>query len=184
MVELLVCLNSFFCGSICMLIALCIQPEVVEFLRKVYTAESDEKVENRGRPKGSKNKTKTEVKLHYMIAFDHATTSMDKLRKNIDKLSGIHDLNVEIDVDEIRKEAMESIEAIDYVMKCLKGLCTPSEAILLAYRSLDGHLTELYDVTREAYCDQMEESVCAIWSQIDECMDMFKTLYGTRVTTD
>ncbi len=178
MVELLMCLNSFFCGSICMLMALCIQPEVVQFIRKIYYAETEEKAENRGRPKGSKNKPKTEVKLHYMIAFDHATSCMDKLRKDIDKLSGIHDLNVEIDVDEIRKEAIDSIEAIDYVIKCLKGLCTPSEAILIAYRGLDKHLTELYDVTREAYCDQMEEAVCEIWSQVDECMDMFKTLYG------
>lgn len=178
------CLNSFFCGSICMLLALCIQPEVIQFIRKVYHAETEEKVENRGRPKGSKNKSKTEVKVHYMIAFDHASGSMNTIRKALDKLSGIHEPNTEVDVDEVRKEALEAVEAIDYVMKCLKGLCTPSEAVLMAYRVLDEHLTELYDVTREAYCDQMEESVCAIWSQIDECMDMFKTLYGIRVSTN
>ncbi len=37
MVHFLVCLNSFMCGAICMLIALCIQPEVVEMMRKIYT---------------------------------------------------------------------------------------------------------------------------------------------------
>jgi len=35
-VNLLVCVNSFVCGAICMLIALCIQPEVVHYMQKVY----------------------------------------------------------------------------------------------------------------------------------------------------
>ena len=35
-VNLLICLNSFFCGAIIMLFALCVQPEAVTFIRKVY----------------------------------------------------------------------------------------------------------------------------------------------------
>ncbi len=166
-------------GSICMLMAIAIQPEFVEFIRKVYYADTEEKVENRGRPKGAKNKPKKEVKLPYMVAVEHATASLQKLRNTIDKLSGIHDVNTEIDVDEVRKGALDSIESVDYVIKCLKNLCTPSEAILIAYRGLDNHLTDLYEVTREACGDQLEDTVCDLFSKIDACMDMFKTLYGT-----
>ena len=43
MVHFLVCLNSFFCGAICMLIALTIQPEVVQMMRKIYSVDFDAK---------------------------------------------------------------------------------------------------------------------------------------------
>jgi lipopolysaccharide export LptBFGC system permease protein LptF len=103
MVQFLACINSFFCGAICMLIALCIQPEAVEFIRKVYYAEIEKKVENRGRPKGSKNKPKEGCLL---------------LQKRLDRL---YDLTREQCNDQLDEQVSEAWTDVDNSIAVLLG---------------------------------------------------------------
>jgi hypothetical protein len=177
MSDWLVCINCVFTGAIMMLMFLVIQDNIVPFIRHVIFEESD-KIETRGRPKGSKNKPKKDIKLHYEIAYDHALSCFKTVRHSVDVLAGIHEPNQEVDTDEHRAKVIEALDTIDYVMKCLKGLCSPSEGLILTYDRLDRLLTELYNKTRDSYKDELEEEIANYWNDIDECMDVFKVVFG------
>jgi len=98
MLGLLVCLNSFMCGAICMLIALCIQPEVVIAMRKVITYNN------------SKEKLNERLLHLYGSINGHLNTLFDMTRLAYN--------------DEIEKDVTALWDEIDAEMDLLKELLT------------------------------------------------------------
>jgi hypothetical protein len=77
MVDFVTCLNCFFSGAIMMLIALCIQPEVVGLLRKVYHYDFKEHRKQHEKDEAFALLQKKLDKL-YDLTRDHCTDELDE----------------------------------------------------------------------------------------------------------
>ena len=95
MVDFITCINCFFMGAIMMLMALCIQPEVVPLIRKVY---------------------------HYDFKDHRKRHEQDEglvlLQKRLDKL---YDLTRDQCADQLEQEVSEAWTAVDNSIAVLLG---------------------------------------------------------------
>ena len=98
-------LNSFLVGAIFMLIALCIQPEVVEIMRKVYTFSFEQK---------RKEDERNEAIMFKLIRLD----------QNLNKL---YDISRDQCSDEMEESVGKAWDAIDEVIAEAKELVKNQE---------------------------------------------------------
>ena len=95
MVDFITCINCFFMGAIMMLMALCIQPEAVAFIRKVYHYDFKE------------HRKRHEQEEGFLL-----------LQKRLDKL---YDLTRDQCDDQLDQEVSEAWTAVDNSIAVLIG---------------------------------------------------------------
>ena len=95
MVDFITCINCFFMGAIMMLMALCIQPEAVSFIRKVYHYDFKE------------HRKKHEQEEGFLL-----------LQKRLDKL---YDLTRDQCDDQLDQQVSEAWTAVDNSIAVLIG---------------------------------------------------------------
>jgi len=74
--DFLLCVNCFFCGAVSMLIGLCIQPEVVGLIRKVYCYDFSKHREKHEKDEGMAL-LQTNLNHLYDLTRQHCVDDMD-----------------------------------------------------------------------------------------------------------